>query len=223
MRRLFAFWHAQGIGSGLARMRALPFMSRLRIETDNEHSPSGLPQGATPTDVAMMRRAIELANKAAAMGEVPIGALVHRDGQIIAEAHNLVETANDPTAHAEVRVIRAASEFLGERRLNECTLVVTLEPCSMCAGAIVLGRIGRLVFGATDPKAGGIDSVFKICSNDELNHRPEISRGVLSEECGRLLTEFFKSRRAANKALRKSGQPRKKAKNLLARNRRRVG
>lgn len=176
------------------------------------------PSARQPTalDVRMMQRALELARKATEIGEVPIGALVHRDGQIIAETHNLVENPHDPTGHAELRAIQAAAKRLGERRLNECTLVVTLEPCAMCAGGIVLGRVGRVVYGATDPKAGAIESVFKICTDKRLNHQPEIVGGVLAGECGKLLSDFFKERRRINKDRRAAGQPRRTAKRQLA-------
>lgn len=170
----------------------------------------------TSLDFAMMRRAIELAKKAAAVGDVPIGALVHRDGKIVAEAHNFVETNHDPTGHAEIRAIRNAAERLTERRLNECTLVVTLEPCSMCAGAVVLSRVGRLVYGASDPKAGAIQSVYQICSDTRLNHRPEICGGVLAEDCGRLLSDFFSGRRRINKERRAAGIKPKTAKQRFA-------
>jgi tRNA(adenine34) deaminase len=132
---------------------------------------------------------------------------VYRNGEIIAESHNLVETSHDPTAHAEIRAIRLAGERLGERRLNDCTLIVTLEPCTMCAGAIILGRVGRLIYGASDPKAGGVESVFQICSCKRLNHRPEVFGGVLRDECGTMLTQFFKRRRHENQLLRDAGVP----------------
>jgi len=189
----------------------------------NDRALSGKPDEPTALDITMMRRAIELARKAADLGEVPIGALVHRDGEVIAEAHNLVEQTNDPTGHAEARVIRDAARRLGERRLNECTLVVTLEPCTMCAGAIVLGRVGRVVYGATDPKAGAIESVFSICSSPRLNHRPTICRGVLADACGTLLTDFFREKRRLNKKRRAEGEPRRKAKRILAQRHRQAG
>lgn len=170
----------------------------------------------TSIDIALMRRAIELAKKAAAIGEVPIGALVHCDGEIISEAHNFVETNHDPTGHAEIRAIRHAAERLTERRLNECSLVVTLEPCSMCAGAIVLGRVGRLVYGASDPKAGAIQSVYQICSDQRLNHRPELCGGGLAEDCGRLLSDFFRERRRINKERRAGGFKPKTARQRFA-------
>ncbi len=194
------------------RWKALTRVHKLdsrTIRLANSRQPSAL-------DITMMRRAIELAEKAAGIGEVPIGALVHRDGQIIAETHNLVENPHDPTGHAEIRAIQAAAKRLGERRLNECTLVVTLEPCTMCAGGIVLGRLGRVVYGAKDPKAGAMESLYRICEDKRLNHQPAIEGGILAEECGKLISDFFKERRRINKERRAAGQPRKTAKRQLA-------
>ena len=203
----------------LRKGRLLRRLIYMEVETrlhntrrETNHRTTGSP---TAVDITMMRRAIELARKAAAIGEVPIGAVLHRNGQIIAEAHNLVETIHDATGHAELRAVRLASERLHERRLNDCTLVVTLEPCTMCAGGIVLSRVGRLVFGASDPKAGAIHSVYHICSDKRLNHRPEICGGVLADECGSLLSEFFRERRKMNKARKAAGitksSPRRRA------------
>jgi len=153
---------------------------------------------ATPTDLAMMRRALDLARAAAESGEAPIGAVVYetQTGRVLGEAANTREHANDPTGHAELIAIRAAAEAIGDWRLNDCTLVVTLEPCAMCAGAIVNARIGRLVYGADDPKAGATHSLYRLTEDERLNHRVTPIRGVLAEESGELLREFFRARRA---------------------------
>ncbi len=152
---------------------------------------------ATALDLEMMRRAIELAKEAESLDEAPIGALVYEteSGRVLGEGFNRREIDNDPTAHAEVLALRSAGETLGDWRLNDCTLVVTLEPCTMCAGAIVNARVGRLVFGATDPKAGGVVSLYKLCEDARLNHRLPVIAGVLEEECGDLLRAFFRSKR----------------------------
>ena len=156
--------------------------------------------GATERDVAMMRRAIELAQEAWDADEVPVGAVIYRGDQILAEAHNRRETDADPVAHAEIIALREAARTVGGWRLNDCTIVVTLEPCPMCAGAIVNARVGRVVYGATDPKMGAIESLYEICSDRRLNHRPEqIIKGVLGPECRGILREFFKQRRLENK------------------------
>ena len=142
-----------------------------------------------------MEEALQEARKAAAEGEVPIGAVIVREGEIIARAHNKTEQDKDPTAHAEMLAIRKAAEYLGGWRLTGCSMFVTTEPCSMCAGAMVLARIQRLVFGASDPKAGACGSVSNIVSDSRLNHRVEITSGVLGEECGRMLKDFFRAKR----------------------------
>jgi tRNA(adenine34) deaminase len=147
----------------------------------------------------MMARALELAREARNLGEVPVGALVARSGRILAQAHNLRETLNDPTAHAERLVLAWAGRSLGSWRLDDCVLYVTLEPCVMCAGAIVLSRIKRLVYGADDPKAGGCASLYQVVSDARLNHRCEITAGVMARECGDLLKEFFQERRPFRK------------------------
>lgn len=154
---------------------------------------------ATPTDLdlVMMGRALELARDAMALGETPVGAVVFETatGRVLAESFNRRETDADPTAHAEIIALRAAAAAIGDWRLNECTLVVTLEPCAMCAGAIVNARIGRLVFGALDPKAGATNSLYSICTDARLNHRVEPIAGVLAEESASMLREFFRARR----------------------------
>lgn len=154
-----------------------------------------LPRNVNDVDLAMMRRAIELADEAAAMGEVPVGAVVYRGGEIIAEAFNLRESDNDPTAHAELIAMRKAGEALGEWRLLGCSLAVTLEPCPMCAGALVNARVERVIYGAADPKAGACHTLYKIPSDMRLNHRVEVIRGVLEPECRRQLQAFFQERR----------------------------
>ena len=143
-----------------------------------------------------MSEALALAEQARELGEVPVGAIVVRDSAVISRAHNRTVCDRDPTAHAELLAMRAAVKILGEARLTGCTLYVTLEPCAMCAGAIVLARVDRVVFGAWDDKAGMAGSVGDLLRHPKLNHRPEVRAGVLAEECGALLTEFFKARRA---------------------------
>jgi tRNA(adenine34) deaminase len=150
---------------------------------------------ARAADVAFMARALELARLAEAAGEVPVGAVIVRDGEIIAEGWNRPISTDDPTAHAEIMAMRAAGAALGTYRLTGTTLYVTLEPCAMCASAMVHARIGRLVFAATDPRAGAAGSVFNIVQHPALNHRIECTGGVLAEECGSLLRQFFQARR----------------------------
>lgn len=142
-----------------------------------------------------MRRALAQAEAAAAADEVPVGAVVVVDGELVAEAHNQPRSRNDPTAHAEVLALRAAAEALGHWWLNGATLYVTLEPCAMCAGALVLARIDHLVFAAADPKAGMAGSLACLPQDDRLNHRVEITAGVLGEEAGEMLRAFFRARR----------------------------
>jgi len=146
-------------------------------------------------DEHYMRRALELAREAAARGEVPVGALVVRNGEIIAEASNRREEDKDPTAHAELLAIRAAAKAVGGWRLMGATVYVTLEPCAMCAGALVLARVGRLVYGADDPKAGAVRSLYRLVEDERLNHRVQVTPGILAEECGEVLREFFRRRR----------------------------
>ena len=147
------------------------------------------------SDIEMMQHAISLANKAATLDEVPIGAAVFHEGKVVGEGFNTKETTNDPTKHAEMNAITNAAKHLGRWRLHECTLVVTLEPCPMCAGAVVNARLDRVVYGASDQKAGACRSLFKIADDPRLNHRCEITGGVLEEECVNLLQTFFMSRR----------------------------
>lgn len=142
-----------------------------------------------------MRLALMEAREAVAAGEVPVGAVIVCGGEVLARAANRTVEAQDATAHAEMLVIRAASEALGAWRLSSCTLYVTLEPCAMCAGAMVLARVSRVVFGAWDEKAGMAGSVDDLLRHRRLNHRPEVRAGVLSDECSALLTSFFQARR----------------------------
>ena len=142
-----------------------------------------------------MRDALAAATDAAAAGDVPVGAVVIHDGAVLTRASNRTVRDQDSTAHAELLSIRDASRLLGRWRLDDCTLVVTLEPCAMCAGAIVLSRLGRLVFGAWDDKAGMAGSVGDVVRHPRLNHRPEVVGGVLAEECGAVLAEFFREKR----------------------------
>ena len=146
-------------------------------------------------DEAGIRAALREARASLARDEVPVGCVIVREGLVIGRGHNQVEALQDATAHAEILAIGAASTALGSWRLNDCTLYVTLEPCSMCAGAIVLARLGRLVYGASDPKAGGCGSVTDVTGEPRLNHRVAVTRDVLQEECGELLREFFRQRR----------------------------
>lgn len=152
-------------------------------------------QPPTADDERFMRLALEQARAAAEHDDVPIGAVIVHDGEVIAAAHNERELRADPTAHAEVLVLQRAAEHLGSWRVLESTLYVTLEPCSMCAGAIVLARVPRVVFGADDPKAGACGSVLDVTGEPRFNHRPEVVGGVLGQECGDLLRGFFAARR----------------------------
>ena len=144
-----------------------------------------------------MTRALEMAKMAASKGEVPVGAVLTHADAILAEGHNLTVTTKDPTAHAEVVVIREAAQKRGDWRLTECTLYVTLEPCAMCAGALVLSRVKRLVFGASDPKAGMVESLGNLVQDERLNHRVDVTGGVLAGEASDLLKDFFRARRGS--------------------------
>jgi tRNA(adenine34) deaminase len=146
-------------------------------------------------DLMFMRAALQLAAKGAAIGEVPIGAVLVHEGTILAQSHNHREAWQDPTAHAELIVIREGAKALGQWRLIDTTLFVTLEPCAMCLGAIVLARIPRLLFGARDPKAGACGSVLDFASDPRLNHRVEVVGGILEDESQQMLTRFFKKLR----------------------------
>jgi tRNA(adenine34) deaminase len=147
------------------------------------------------TDEEAMRLALAEAAAASAHGDVPIGAVVIHDGTVVARRHNEREHRQDPTAHAEVLVLGDAAAALGTWRLDDCTLVVTLEPCVMCAGAAIAARIGRLVYGAPDLKAGAVGSLYNVAADPRLNHNPPVVHGVLAAECAELLTGFFTERR----------------------------
>ena len=142
-----------------------------------------------------MRAALALARRGAELGEVPVGAVVMGDGAVLGEAHNECVARKDPTAHAELLAIQRALAQTGAGRLPDTTLYVTLEPCAQCAGAVVLAKVGRVVYGATDPKAGMAGSAGELLRHPSLNHRPEVLGGVLGEECGALLAGFFADRR----------------------------
>ena len=148
-----------------------------------------------PRDEYFMRLAIREAEAALAHDDVPIGAVIVRDGEVVGTGHNERELRQDPTAHAEVLALREASRAVGSWRLLHCVLYVTLEPCAMCAGAIVLARVPRVVFGTVDPKAGAVGSVLNVLDQPQLNHRPAVAGGLLADECAELLRAFFRSRR----------------------------
>ena len=152
----------------------------------------------TATDEAMIRRAIVLAEAAAAAGEVPVGAVIYHDDTIIAEGANRREIDQDPTAHAEMIALRSAAATLGSWRLDDCSIAVTLEPCPMCAGALVNARIVKLVYGASDPKMGCVRTLHRLCDEPRFNHRMTITPDVLAEPCAQLLTDFFQQRRGNN-------------------------
>jgi tRNA(adenine34) deaminase len=142
-----------------------------------------------------MRQALAEAHQAVAHGDVPVGAVALAQGQVVAARHNERELRRDPTAHAEILALADAAAVLGRWRLDDVTLVVTLEPCPMCAGALVAGRVGHVVFGAPDPKAGACGSLYNLCCDPRLNHEVGVTAGVLAEECGAILTAFFAGRR----------------------------
>jgi tRNA(adenine34) deaminase len=146
-------------------------------------------------DEQYMRQAIEAAKIAEENGDVPIGAVVVYENQVIGRAYNQREQLKDPTAHAEIIALTQAAAFIESWRLHGCTIYVTLEPCAMCAGALVLGRLDRLVYGCNDPKAGACGSLYNIVQDERLNHRLEITSGVIADECAKLLQDFFQRRR----------------------------
>jgi len=152
-----------------------------------------------------MQIALDLAQQAAAAGEVPVGAIVVKDGAIIGRGSNAPITTHDPTAHAEIRAMRDAAQHIGNYRLVGCTLYVTLEPCAMCSGAIQHARIAKLVYGASDPKTGACGSVINLMAEPKLNHHTEMSGGVLAAECGTLLSNFFSARRKKAKSIEVTG------------------
>jgi tRNA(adenine34) deaminase len=153
----------------------------------------------TMSDVDYMRAALELAGQAQAAGEVPVGAVVVKDGEIVGRGFNAPISRHDPSAHAEMMALRDAAERLGNYRLVDCELFVTLEPCLMCAGAIMHARIARVVYGASDPKTGACGSVLDAFAEPRLNHHTAVSGGVLAEECGATISKFFALRRAQHK------------------------
>ena len=172
--------------------------------TDREADPGG--GSESHPDAQWMQLALDQARHAEACGEVPVGAVIVQatpEGlRVIAVGQNTRETARSPCGHAEINAIEAAAHALGRWRLTGCTLYVTLEPCVMCAGAIVHSRLERVVYGATDPKAGAVQSLYQILSDSRLNHRPEITAGVLASECAAILSQFFSRKRAAARSNR---------------------
>ncbi|MFZ0041710.1 MAG: tRNA adenosine(34) deaminase TadA [Solirubrobacteraceae bacterium] len=148
-----------------------------------------------PRDEYFMRLAVREATLASEHGDTPVGAVIVKDGEVIGIGHNEREVRADPTAHAELIALRAAARALGSWRVLDAVIYVTLEPCAMCAGAIVLARVPRVVFGASDPKAGAAGSVLNVLDQPQLNHRPQVESGLLADECGDLLRSFFASRR----------------------------
>ena len=161
--------------------------------------PADVPYWGMPapmSDDDAMARALSEARAAAAKGEAPIGAVVVAEGRIVAARHNERERTQDPIGHAELLALRDAAAALGGWRLSDATMVVTLEPCPMCAGALVAGRVGRLVFGAADPRAGACGSLYNLCADPRLNHELPVTPGVRADECGALLTSFFSKKRA---------------------------
>jgi tRNA(adenine34) deaminase len=146
-----------------------------------------------------MGLAMQQAHAAREIDEVPVGAVIQRNGRVIGAAHNLTRQLRDPTAHAEMLAITQAAEAIGDWRLIDCTMYVTLEPCTMCAGALVLARVPTVVFGATDPKTGAVESVYQVLSNPKLNHRAEIISGVMDKQSQFLLTDFFQAKRDEGK------------------------
>ncbi|MFG0306137.1 MAG: nucleoside deaminase [Phycisphaerales bacterium JB040] len=155
---------------------------------------------ATEQDIAMMRRALELAREASGRGEVPVGAVVYETGTgtVLGEGSNTREGTREPWGHAEFLAVQESCRTIGDWRLNHCSLAVTLEPCPMCAGLLVNARVGRVVYGASDPKAGAVESLYKLLTDDRLNHRCEVIPGVLADESGDLLRAFFRKLRKSS-------------------------
>lgn len=152
--------------------------------------------GVSDTDQKWMQYALKLATKAASLGEVPVGAVLVKYGELVSEGWNQPIAGNDPTAHAEIIAIRHAAQKMANYRLPDTTLYVTIEPCSMCAGAIVHARISRVVFGAPEPRSGAAGSVINLLQNKQFNHQVELTPGVLADECAQVLKDFFRKRRA---------------------------
>lgn len=168
----------------------------MRADSELTKAASGIGTDPVGLDEQFIRNALDLARDAAKRNEVPIGAVIVRDGALLAAAANRTVRDQDPTAHAEILAIREASSKLDRWRLDDCTLYVTVEPCAMCAGAIVLSRMKRVVFAAWDEKAGMAGSVGDLLRHPRLNHRPEVRAGVLAGECGQLVEDFFRAQRA---------------------------
>ena len=180
---------------GVCRARFLPF-APLRVGMTTSRNVSQHPVGASSTtDANFMRRALREAQKADLEGEVPVGAVVVQDEKIIARAHNRPLLLSDPSAHAEVLALRRAAKKLGNYRLKGCDLYVTIEPCAMCAGAIIQARLRRVVYGTPDPKAGACGSALAVLNHPKVNHQVEVVSGVLAEESARILRDFFRCRR----------------------------
>ncbi len=168
-----------------------------QLTVGSNPTPSAMePTTATVDDLAAMEVALVEAEAALVHGDVPVGAVVLHQGVVIAQRHNEREARQDPTAHAEVLALQDAARARGTWRLDDCTLVVTLEPCVMCAGALLSARIGRLVYGAADLKAGATASLYNVCADPRLNHNPPVTHGVLAEQAGALLSAFFAGRRS---------------------------
>lgn len=169
-------------------------IDKTRIDPFGEEEP-----GAIDWDQLFMQRAFGLAQQAMEEDEVPVGAIVAIDGKVIGAGWNQRESLNDPTAHAEMIAITQAASSLESWRLENCTMYVTLEPCPMCAGAILQSRIPRVVYGATDPKAGAVDSLYRLLDDPRLNHRADVTAGVMANECGAILSHFFQQKRSQGK------------------------
>ncbi len=168
-------------------------------------TPTPGPDPASLSDDDAMALALDEARAAAGLGEVPVGAVTLVDGRVIAARHNERERTVDPTAHAEILVLQQTAAALGRWRLDDVTLVVTLEPCPMCAGALVAARVARLVYGATDPKTGACGTLYNLCADPRLNHELAVTPSVRADECGALLTSFFAGKRPARTPSRASG------------------
>jgi tRNA(adenine34) deaminase len=164
----------------------------------NAKSTGFMPIEPMREDAAWMQIALEQARRAAELGEVPIGALVIKDGVILGQGHNRNLLDNDPTAHAEMVALRQAAAQFGNHRLVGCEMVVTIEPCAMCAGAMIHARLARLVYGASDPKAGAAGSVLQVLNHPRLNHKLQITPGILNDRCSEILKSFFQARRSAS-------------------------
>lgn len=160
-----------------------------------------IPQNSSPLERMFMQEAIKQARTAFENNEVPVGAVIVHNNRVIAKAHNQNETLKDPTAHAEMIAITQATATLSSKWLKDCVMYVTIEPCSMCAGALVLARISKVIFGATDDKAGACGSCVNIVCHEKLNHRVIVEQGLFADECARLMSDFFRKKRVENKEL----------------------